>query len=113
MIALAARFYGWSWEDIKEMPYRTLRRFIEYIPELQAREKLIGATISSMPHMTDKDRKRVYDGWLYEARIRPEKRQGLRGADIRAFVGAKPKDETTQGPKKSGRSDKGVRKDDS
>jgi len=101
MIALAARFYGWSWHDIVEMPYRTLRRFIEYIPELQAREKLIGATISTMPHMTDKDRKRVYEGWLYEARISPDKKQGLRGADIRTFVGAKPKSDVTKDLKRS------------
>lgn len=91
MIALAAHFYGWSWQEIQEMPYRALRRFIEYVPELQAREKLVGATISTMPHMSDKDRNRIYRGWLSEAGIKPTDRQGLKGEDLRAFIGAKRK----------------------
>ena len=73
------------------MPYRTLRRFIEYVPELQAREKLIGATISTMPHMTDKDRKKIYEGWLREAGIQPTDRHGLKGENLRTFIGAKRK----------------------
>lgn len=91
MIALAARFYGWSWQELRETPYRTLKRFVEYIPELQAREKLTGATVATMPHMTDKDRKRIHQGWLYEANIEPAKPHTIKGADVKAFIGVKPK----------------------
>lgn len=89
MIALAARFYGWSWQDLKEMPYRTVRRFVEFIPELQAREKLTGATVATMPHMSDKDRKKIHQGWLYEAKITLPKQESIK--DVRSFIGAKPK----------------------
>ena len=88
MIALAARFYGWSWQDLREMPYRTVRRFVEFIPELQAREKLTGATIATMPHMSDKDRKRIHQGWLYEAKISQAKQESIK--DVRSFIGTKP-----------------------
>lgn len=100
MIALAARFYGWAWQDMVEMPYRTFRRFVQYIPELQAREKLVGATISTMPHMSDKDRKRIHGAWLYEAQIELPKKEGLKGQDLRAFIGTKPKPKE---PKKKGK----------
>ncbi len=91
MIALAARFYGWSWQDMTDMPYRTVRRFVEYIPELEAREKLTGATVATMPHMSDKDRKRIHQSWLHEAKIAAVKPESLKGADVRSFIGTKPK----------------------
>ena len=65
--ALAARFYGWSWEDIGAMPMRVLVRFVALIPKLEARERLGEAITASFPHLDKKARNQLHKAWLAAA----------------------------------------------
>lgn len=51
------------------MEYRAFVRFYELIPQLQAREKLIGSVIAAFPHMTAKDRRDVQRQWMADAGV--------------------------------------------
>jgi len=49
------------------MEYRTFLRFYELIPQLQARDKLAGATVAAFPHMTAKARRDLQKQWMADA----------------------------------------------
>lgn len=85
MTARAARFYGWAWDDIKNMPFKTLRRFCEFITELKAQEKLEAVLVTSFAHFEEKTRKEILRLWSFEAGVEHVK-PGKRVKDWRSWV---------------------------
>ena len=85
MTARAARFYGWAWDDIKDMPFKTLRRFADFITELKAQEKLEQVLVTSFAHFEEKTRKEILRSWSYEAGVEQAK-PGRRVKDWRSWV---------------------------
>ena len=54
------------------MPLRVLNRFIEYVPQLEARERLLQSLVISFPHIDAKHRQRIRDSWLRDAGFDPK-----------------------------------------
>ena len=65
--ARAARFYGWTWESIERLTLRRLIRFVHYISELRARERLDESLVALFPHMNDSARWKLGQEWLEAA----------------------------------------------
>lgn len=86
MTARAARFYGWAWDDIRDMPFKTLRRFCEFITELKAQEKLEQVLVTSFAHFEEKTRKEILRAWAYEAGIEQLKPTTRKVKDWRSWV---------------------------
>lgn len=92
MTASVARFYGWAWESIKPLPFRTFLRFYRMIPELSAREKLVGAVVAAFPHMTEKYREQVRRDWVAAAGLGPamyDQEKRIPWKDVGKFLGRK------------------------
>ena len=62
--AQAARFYGWDWPKIRRLTVRQLQRFLGFIPELQARERLEEALVAAFPHLESGARQEIHRRWL-------------------------------------------------
>ncbi len=86
MTARAARFYGWAWNDIRDMPFKTLRRFCEFITELKAQEKLEQVLVTSFAHFEEKTRKEILRAWAYEAGVEHVKPRTRKVKDWRSWV---------------------------
>jgi len=67
--AQAARFYGWTWETIEKRTLRQLHRFLDLIPELQARERLEESLVAAFPYLEKGPRQTLRQHWLLTAKL--------------------------------------------
>ena len=93
--AQLARFYSWTPEMIVErLTLRQMNRYLGFIGELSAQERLDQVAVTSMIHMERGSRQRLLSDWLAQAGVKSDEPEDdaklLRGNDLRRFVGAPP-----------------------
>ena len=93
--AQAARFYGWGWPDVRTLTVRQLQRFLAYLPELQARERLEESLVAAFPYLERGPRQELRHQWLLSAGFlkADDPAHGLPRvpwSQVRSFLGAKP-----------------------
>lgn len=58
MLALAARFYGWSHADLMAMTTRQISGYLHHIPALSAQEQIEAYETQRLFHLKPNDRRR-------------------------------------------------------
>ena len=58
-MARVARFYGWTHDYIRRLPFSVFRDYLNAIPAIEAHEQLTAINVSSFPHTKKEYRKKL------------------------------------------------------